>query len=125
MAKHTCFKVAIFSAVAWLFLSTAMATTVIPPTFEEMADRADLVFVGKAVGSRSEWRSVGADRAIFTLVEFETEQVLKGNAGKTVTLQFLGGTVGATTLDVGEVPRFNAGERVFLFVEGNGVQFCP
>ena len=81
-------------AVAGLILSTAKATTVIPPTFEEMADRADLVFVGKVVGSRAEWRSVGADRVIFTLVEFETQQVLKGNAGASVTLQFLGGTVG-------------------------------
>jgi len=112
-------------AVAGLILSTAKATTVIPPTFEEMADRADLVFVGKVVGSRAEWRSVGADRVIFTLVEFETQQVLKGNAGASVTLQFLGGTVGAVTLEVADIPRFNIGEREFLFVEGNGIQFCP
>ena len=63
--------------IAGLFLSTAKATTVIPPTFEQLADRADLVFVGKVVGSRAEWRSVGTDRVIFTLVEFETQEVLK------------------------------------------------
>ena len=115
----------IVCVIAGLFLSTAKATTVIPPTFEEMADRADLVFVGKVVGSRAEWRSVGTDRVIFTLVEFETAAVLKGNAGLSVTLQFLGGTVGGVTLEVADVPRFNTGDRVFLFVEGNGVQFCP
>jgi len=43
----------IVCVIAGLFLSTAKATTVIPPTFEEMADRADLVFVGKVVGSRA------------------------------------------------------------------------
>ena len=42
-----------------------------------------------------------------------------------LTLEFLGGTVGEVTLDVAEVPKFNAGERVLLFVEGNGIQFCP
>ena len=68
-------------AVAWLSLTGAKATTVIPPTFEEMADRADLVFVGKAVGSSGDWRAVGPNRVNFTLVEIETEEVLKGNAG--------------------------------------------
>jgi len=47
-------------------------------TFEEMTDRADLVFEGKVVSSRAEWRTVGTDRVIFTLVEFERQEVLKG-----------------------------------------------
>ena len=46
------------TVITWLLISPASATTVIPPTFEEMADRAELVFVGKAVGSRAEWRTV-------------------------------------------------------------------
>jgi hypothetical protein len=111
--------------VAGLFLTTANATTVIPPTFEEMTDRAELVFVGKVVSSRAEWRTVGTNRVIFTLVEFERQEVLKGEAGVSVTLQFLGGTVGDLTLEIAGVPKFNAGDREFLFVEGNGVQFCP
>ena len=111
--------------VAGLVLTAANATTVIPPTFEEMTDRADLVFEGKVVSSRAEWRTVGTDRVIFTLVEFERQGVLKGAAGASVTLQFLGGTVGDATLEIAGVPKFNAGDRVFLFVEGNGVQFCP
>jgi hypothetical protein len=114
-----------FCAVAWLFLTTAKATTVIPPTFEEMTDRADLVFVGNVVSSRAEWRAVGISQVIFTLVEFQTQDVLKGNAEKTVTLQFLGGSVGDVTLKVAAVPRFNSGDRVLLFVQGNRIQFCP
>lgn len=111
--------------IACLFTTFGNATTVIPPTFEEMADRADLVFVGKAVNSRAEWRTGGTDRVIFTFVEFEVQELLKGNSGKTVTLQFLGGTVGDVTLEVSGIPRFNAGDRVVLFVEKNGVHFCP
>jgi hypothetical protein len=66
--------------VVGLFSATANATTVIPPTFEEMTDRAELVFVRKVVGSRAEWRTVGTNRLIFTLIEFERQEVLKGEA---------------------------------------------
>jgi hypothetical protein len=52
-------------------------------------------------------------------------EVLKGEAGVSITLQFLGGTVGGVTLEIDGVPKFSAGDRVLLFVEGNGVQFCP
>lgn len=115
-----------FAVVAMgLGLATANATTVIPPTFEEMTDRAELIFVGKVVSSRAEWRTVGTNRVIFTVVEFERQEVLKGEAGKTVTLQFLGGTIGDVTLEIAGVPKFNTGYREFLFVERNGVQFCP
>jgi len=110
-----------------LFLTTASGTTVIPPAFEEMADRAELIFVGKVTGSRAEWRTVGSstNRVIFTLVEFEAQEVLKGSTNKIVTLQFLGGTVGDATMEVTGVPKFSPGDRVILFVEKNGVQFCP
>jgi len=112
-------------AVAWLCITVGYATTVVAPTFEEMVDRADLVFVGKVASSRADWRTAGTNRVIFTRVEFENEETLKGKAGASLTLQFLGGTVGDMTLQVADVPRFNAGDRVLLFVEGNGAQFCP
>ena len=108
-----------------LVLTRANATTVVPPTFEEMAERAELVFVGKVVGSEAEWQVAGTNEAIFTLVEFYTEEILKGTAAASVKLRFLGGTVGGATLEVVGVPQFKAGDRVLLFVEGNGVQFCP
>jgi len=81
MTKHATSVATTAWAIAWLFLASANAATVIPPTFEEMTDRADLVFVGKVRSSRSEWRSVGTNWVIFTLVECETHDVLKGNAG--------------------------------------------
>src|SRR6266480_5313283 len=84
--------------VALCCCATASATTVIPPTFEEMTDRAELIFLGKVVSSRAEWRALGTNRVIFTLVEFERQEVLKGEAGASVILQFLGGTVGDVTL---------------------------
>jgi len=108
-----------------LFCTSANATTVVPPTFEEMAERADLIFAGKVARVRAEWRSAGTNQVIFTLVEFDTEEVLKGRAERAVKLQFLGGTTGGVTLAVAGVPGFSAGDHVLLFVEGNGVLFCP
>jgi hypothetical protein len=114
-------------ALGLVLLTTfaAHATTVIPPSFEEMTDRAELIFVGKVVRSRAEWRQVGPKRAIYTVVEFETEETLKGNSTPTVSLQFLGGTVGDVTMEISEVPKFKAGDRELLFVARNGVRFSP
>src|SRR5262245_37456965 len=125
MTKHLNKIAVTIWSVTGLFLATAKATTVIPPTFEEMTERADLVFVGKVIGTQAEWRTVGTKRVIFTMVTFEAAEILKGKADKSVTLQFLGGTVGDATLEVAGVPKFNAAERVILFVEKNGIQFCP
>jgi len=108
-----------------LYFGQANATTVIPPSFEQLTDRAELIFVGKVRSARAEWRTVGPNRVIFTLVEFEREELLKGEAGSTLSLQFLGGTVGDVTLEVAEMPKFNPGDRELLFVTGNGVRFCP
>ena len=108
-----------------LVLTRTNATTVVSPTFEEMTDRADLVFVGKVVELKAEWQVAGTNQAIFTLVEFHTEEILKGTAPASISLRFLGGKVGGMTLEVVAVPKFEAGDRVLLFVEGNGVQFCP
>src|SRR2546426_9147169 len=77
-----------------LVLTGANATSVVPPTFEEMAERADLVFVGKVVGSQAEWRVACTNQGIFTLVEFHTEGILKRTAGGAVQPRFLGGAVG-------------------------------
>src|SRR5438128_967529 len=108
-----------------LVLTRTHATTVVPPTFEEMTDRAELVFVGKVVELKAEWQVAGTNQAIFTLVEFHTEEILKGTAAASIRLRFLGGMVGGVSLEVVAVPKFEAGDRVLLFVEGNGVQFCP
>ena len=84
MTKHATSVATTAWAVVWFFLAAANATTVIPPTFEEMADRADLVFVGKVLSFRSEWRSVGTNRVMFTMVDFETNHVLKGNEDRSM-----------------------------------------
>ena len=106
--------------------ATAQATTVIPPTFDELVSRAELIFQGTVVSVRSEWAGdTGKQKRIVSYVSFSSEDVIKGEAGSTYTLRMLGGTIGDRTLKVSDAPTFKQGDRVILFVEKNGTQFIP
>ncbi len=110
----------------WLALTLpAPATTVIPPRFEDLVDTADLIFTGQAVAQKTEWRTLEGKSSLVTLVTFSVQRIHKGLTPSVVTLQFLGGSLGDVKLDVSEVPKFRMGERVVLFVEGNGVTVSP
>ena len=101
------------------------ATSVIAPRFETLVDAAELIFSGQVISQRSEWRNIDGKKSIVTLITLGVQQVHKGHAGNTVTLQFLGGTIGDTSLDVAEMPHFKNGERVVLFVADNGTAVSP
>jgi len=103
----------------------ASATTVIPPTFDELVSHAEVIFQGTVTDVRSEWTGEGAQRHIVTYVTFRVEDTFKGNPGKQMTLRMLGGTVGGETMAVTDAPKFKAGDRDVLFVENNGTQFIP
>src|SRR5256885_5192680 len=104
---------------------SALATTVIPPSFDELVSRAEMIFQGKVTDVRSEWTGEGAQRHIMSYVTLKVEDAIKGNPGSTVTLRMLGGTVGGETMEVSDAPKFKVGDRDILFVENNGTQFVP
>jgi hypothetical protein len=111
---------------AFFFLCVfARGTTVIQPTFEQLVDGASQVIVAEALGSDCHWRTNAKGALIFTTVQFRAEEVLKGKAATQVELSFLGGTIGADTLEVNGVPRFNNGSRYILFVSSNRTEVCP
>lgn len=101
------------------------ATTVIPPTFDELVSRAEVIFQGTVTDVQSRWEGEGKDRHIQTYVKFDVEQALKGKPGSSYTLSMLGGTVDGHTMEVTDAPKFKVGDRDFLFVENNGTQFIP
>lgn len=111
--------------IALALVSPALATTVIAPRFETLVDYSDLIFTGQVLSQKSEWRNNDGQKSIVTLITFGVQQVHKGRAASTITLQFLGGSVGDVTLDVAEMPRFKNGERVILFVAHNGTTASP
>src|SRR5436853_7093927 len=104
---------------------SALATTVIPPSFDELVSRAEMIFQGTVTDVRSERTGEGAQRHIMSYVTVKVEEAIKGNPGASVTLRMLGGTVGAETMEVADAPKFKVGERDILFVENNGTQFIP
>ena len=106
-------------------LPAARATTVIPPTFDELVTKAETIFEGTVTGSRSEWTGEGSNRHIVTYVSFKIEDAIKGAPGSDYTIQMFGGTVDGHTMEVTDAPRFKVGDRDILFVENNGTQFIP
>ena len=101
------------------------ATTVIPPTFDELVTEAELIFQGSVTDVRSEWTGEGAERRIVSYITFQVEEALKGAPGESYTIRMLGGTVDGETLRVSDAPTFKVGDRDILFVEHNGTQFIP
>jgi hypothetical protein len=106
-------------------LGVVRATSVIPPTFDELVGKAELIFQGSVTNVRSQWVGEGAQRHIATYVTFTVEDALKGSPGASYTIQMLGGTIGDETMEVSETPKFAVGDRDILFVEHNGQQFVP
>lgn len=105
-----------------LLLSTgrAGATTLVQMDLEDLADKAELVFVGTAL--RSEVALSLDGKSPFTFVTFEVLDELKGRAqGRELTLRFHGGPVSPEEVVVVHgMPEFTIGETYLLFVRDNG-----
>jgi hypothetical protein len=110
-----------------LTMSGVHATSVVPPSFPELVAEADAIYRGRvaSVQARRVERPDGEGLVIKTFVTLTVERVLKGPEREEVTLEFLGGTVGEETMTVTGMPKFNLGAREIVFVQKNGVQFCP
>jgi hypothetical protein len=102
-----------------------IATTVIPPSFDDLVDQSDVIFQGTATQVKSEWVGEGSERHIMTYVTFTVEDALKGNPGRTYTLRTFGGTVDGETMAVADAPKFEVGNKDILFVQNNGSQVVP
>ena len=103
----------------------ATATTVIPPSFDELVSRAQVIFEGEVTGLQSQWVGEGAERRIVTYVTFKVNDALKGEPGATYSMRMLGGTIDGRTMEVTDSPKFKVGDHDLLFVENNGSQFIP
>jgi hypothetical protein len=110
-----------------LFLAafSAQATTVIPPTFDQLVTDAEFIFQGNVTDVRSQWIGEGGQRQIVTYVTFKVEDAVKGSPGANYTIRMLGGTVGDITMAISDAPQFKVGDKDILFVEHNGTQFIP
>jgi hypothetical protein len=106
-------------------LPCANATTVIPPTFDELVAQAETIFEGVVTDVTSQWVGEGGQRHIVSYVTFNVADTLKGDAKQRYTIRMLGGTVDGETMAVSDAPKFKVGDKDILFVERNGSQFIP
>ncbi len=113
-------------SVLALLSPAVRATSVVPPSFPELVNEADAIYRGRvtAIESRQTPRPDGGT-VIKTFVTFAIDKVLKGGAKTEVVLEFLGGTVGGESLEISGMPKFKLGAQEYVFVQKNGIQFCP
>jgi hypothetical protein len=109
----------------FLMAGVASSTTVIPPTFESLVSSASTIFVGEVMDIRADWMASAQGRAIKTRVTFKVEDVWKGSLGTVTQLEFLGGTIGETTMEVVGMPTFREGQRTVLFVSDEARSASP
>jgi hypothetical protein len=92
----------------------AGATTIIRQDVPDLSRQADAVIRGTV--SRAESRWSGDRRTIFTEVEIQVAETLKGPARKTVIVREPGGVVGNIGQRVDGVASFQKGEEVVVFL---------
>src|SRR5690242_17355171 len=104
----------------------AHASTARTLSLAEMSQSAEVVADVTVQSLQSYWAAPGGVKAIRTRVAFVVNQIIKGNPGKSLSLEFLGGQVGSQVLKVPGLPRFSPGERYILFFAGpDKALVCP
>ncbi|MFL6516326.1 MAG: hypothetical protein ACJ8M1_15000 [Chthoniobacterales bacterium] len=101
------------------------ATTVIPPSFDQLVNQAEQIFRGTVTKVTSDWIGEGAERHIVSFITFKVKDSIKGSPGDSYTIRTFGGTVDGETMAIADGPVFHVGDEDFLFVENNGTQVVP
>jgi hypothetical protein len=98
-----------------VILSCANATSVREVTMDEMLQACQFVFEGNVSSIESKENS---QNRIHTFVTYEIQEIIKGDyPNSTITLSFLGGTVGDVTMAISDMQLPQVGERGIYFVE--------
>ena len=96
----------------------AEAIVYVSTDFPTLVADARAIAVGRVVVLESRWTE--GRRGIETLVTLEVEHYLKGNLGPSVTVRTPGGRMGPYLSVMPGAPRFAEGDRVVLFLAGDG-----
>jgi hypothetical protein len=108
----------LIAILVYLFLipiSYGHAASVRQVSMDEMLQQCQFVFEGKVLSLEAEENS---QKSIHTYVTFEIQDIIKGEySSDTITLSFLGGTVGDVTMGVSDIKVPQVGERGIYFVE--------
>jgi len=95
---------------------------VVERDFPDLVQRAEDIVAGTVSDVRNAQKESGAPTTLVTVSDLTA---LKGNARDSITLEFYGGVAGDYTIRVSDMPTFHPGDRVVLFIAGNGENVCP
>lgn len=114
-------------ALSLLMCAPAHGLSVVPRSFDELVQLADLVVVGTVKEVRSEFADGGLDQnTIFSYATFTDLEVVKGqSAASEYVLRVPGGVVGRFAQDYPGIPLFRTGRRYLVFIRGNHRDFFP
>ncbi len=110
------FRVALTLATLLGCSVRSTATTIIPPTLDELVERSDTVVRTHATATRCEWRGEGEERRIVTIVSFAVDETIVGATVPVIELEFLGGEIEGERMIVAGQTRFAPGHEDILFV---------
>jgi hypothetical protein len=108
-------------AALLVFASPALATTMVALDVPTLTQKADVIVRGTVRSSGARWS--GDNRRIFTQVEIDVVESLKGEPLKTVSVVQPGGVVGDIGQKVSGVATYEEGEEVVLFLARRGPLF--
>ncbi|MGE3166977.1 MAG: hypothetical protein AB7O52_18890 [Planctomycetota bacterium] len=131
LATARCVVRPLLGLLAVLSLSSASFASHAPSRFslEQIVQESDLVFRGVVQDIQYVLSQPGEEqlRVPFTFVTYRVTDVLRGSAGSTVTLQFIGGVDprDSRLMSSSITPRIDLGDEDILFVQGNTKRQCP
>ena len=103
-----------FLLLAFLWVSGAAATTLLPMNLDDLTAESPAIAYGKIVASRTEWNN--AHTLIYTVYTVQVVEYLKGDLGPSFELQEPGGELDGLSMSVAGVPQFTVGQEALLFL---------
>ena len=92
------------------------ASTYLPMSDHDLAHAAPIIVRAAAVSQLSRVERVGGESRPFTIVTFQTLEVLKGSVGETFSVRLAGGKVGRTVWWIPGTPIFTPAGEVLLML---------
>jgi hypothetical protein len=106
--------------MVWASTVPAVADVSIRLSNQDLADQADVIVIGRSLGSVSRW----VDRTLVTAVTVQVSEALKGGASGTIEVLLPGGIDSNRRFPVAMTypgaPRMQQDEDVFLFLTYDG-----
>ncbi len=101
-------------AVALAPTLPARAAQVVQMDLQALSKNAEVIAVGRCTGTSAGWNAEHTH--IYTTINIQVSQYLKGFLGPQIQFRQLGGKVGGKHLRVPGMPSFAAGEQVIVFL---------